>query len=79
MRKTIVGMYEAKTHFSKLVRRAAAGEEVVISSAGTPVAKLVGYTPADGPRTPGLLAGQIEIAPDFDELPPGFDEAFGGP
>jgi len=26
------------------------------------------------PRVPGLLVGQIEIAPDFDEPPPGFTE-----
>jgi prevent-host-death family protein len=77
MRQTVVGMYEAKTHFSKLVRRAAAGEEVVIASAGKPVAKLIGYSPSSAPRKPGLLAGQIEIRPGFDDVPPGFEEAFG--
>jgi hypothetical protein len=29
------------------------------------------------PRTPGLLAGRIEIAPDFDEPAPGFAETLG--
>jgi prevent-host-death family protein len=77
MKQTVVGIYEAKTHFSKLVRRAAAGEEVVIASAGNPVAKLVAYSPPSAPRKPGVLAGQIEIKPGFDELPPGFEGAFG--
>jgi prevent-host-death family protein len=77
MKQTIVGMHEAKTHFSKLVRRAVAGEEVIVARAGHPVAKIVGYLPPSTPRTPGLLAGQIVIKPGFDELPPGFDEAFG--
>jgi len=77
VKQTVVGVYEAKTHFSKLVRRVAAGEEVIIASAGTPVAKLVGYSPASAPRTPGLLEGKIEVKPGFDELPPGFDDAFG--
>jgi prevent-host-death family protein len=74
---TIVGVYEAKTHLSKLVRRAAAGEEVIIASAGTPVAKLVPYSAPSQPRTPGMLKGQIHIKPGFDELPPELEEAFG--
>jgi prevent-host-death family protein len=77
MKQTVVGIYEAKTHFSKLVRRAAAGEEVVIASAGNPVAKLVAYSTLSAARKPGLLAGQIKIQPGFDELPPGFEGAFG--
>jgi prevent-host-death family protein len=36
-----VNIHEAKTHFSKLLRRVAAGEEIVISRAGKPVAKIV--------------------------------------
>ena len=40
----IVNIHEAKTHFSKLVDRAAAGEEIVIGRAGKPVARLVPIT-----------------------------------
>ncbi|HSS04660.1 MAG TPA: type II toxin-antitoxin system prevent-host-death family antitoxin [Solirubrobacterales bacterium] len=36
-----VNMHEAKTHLSKLVERAEGGEEIVISRAGKPAAKLV--------------------------------------
>ena len=74
---TVVGMHEAKTHFSKLVKRAAAGEEIVIAKSGDPVAKIVAYTSPKVFRKPGMLAGRIEIKPGFDELPPGFGEAFG--
>ena len=75
MKQTIVGMYEAKTHLSKYVRRVAAGgEEVVISSAGTPLVRMVAYSPPSAPRKPGLLKGKIVIKPGFDELPPGFEE-----
>lgn len=78
MKQTIVGVYEAKTNLSKLVRRVAAGgEEVVIASAGTPLVKMVSYTPSTAPRKPGLLKGKIVIKPGFDELPPGFDELVG--
>lgn len=36
-----VNMHEAKTHLSKLVERVEKGEEIVISRAGKPAAKLV--------------------------------------
>jgi prevent-host-death family protein len=76
MRPIIVGMHEAKTHFSKLVRRAAAGQEVIVANAGRPVARIVGYEPVAAARTPGLLTGRIVIKPGFDELPPGFEHPF---
>ena len=39
--QTPLNIYEAKTQFSKLVDRAAAGEEIIIAKAGKPVARLV--------------------------------------
>jgi prevent-host-death family protein len=36
-----VGAYEAKTHFSELLEKVEAGEEIIITRHGTPVAKLV--------------------------------------
>jgi prevent-host-death family protein len=38
-----VNIHEAKTHFSRLLARVAAGEEVIISRAGKPIAKLSAY------------------------------------
>ena len=52
----VVNIYDAKTHFSRLVDRAASGEEIVIARAGKPVVKLVPVEAA-GPREPGLLRG----------------------
>lgn len=66
----VVNIHEAKTHFSRLVDRAARGEEIVIGKAGKPVAKLVPYREQQGPRSPGGWEGRVRIAPDFDELPP---------
>lgn len=72
---TVVNMHEAKTNLSKLVQRAAAGEEIIVAKAGEPVAKIVAYTaPAKKPRVPGSMKGQIWIAPDFDEIPEEFEE-----
>jgi prevent-host-death family protein len=63
---TTVNMHEAKTHLSRLVERAAQGEEIVIAKAGTPRAKLVPYREEPKPRQLGLLRGQIWMAPDWD-------------
>lgn len=64
-------VHEAKTHFSKLLQRVALGEEITISKAGVPVAKLVPVRSFEGKRPLGLYKGQFWIADDFDApLPP---------
>jgi prevent-host-death family protein len=52
-----VNIHEAKTHLSRLLERVAAGEEVVISKAGTPVADLVPHRST--PVTFGGLRGEL--------------------
>ena len=71
---TVVNMHEAKTNLSKLVKRAAAGEEIILAKAGEPVAKIVPYAPSKERRQPGALKGQIKILPGFDEIPEEFEE-----
>ncbi len=51
-----VNIHAAKTHFSKLVERAQAGEEIIIANAGKPVARLV---PLDAERKPKRVFGQL--------------------
>lgn len=74
-----VTIHEAKTHLSRLVQRAHAGEEIVIRRGKVPMAKLIGYDPAVVKRSPGRMRGQIEIAPDFDELDDEMGDLFGVP
>ena len=63
-----VNIHEAKTHLSRLVDRAASGEDIVIARAGKPVARLVAYVPRSADRELGGWQGQVRwIAPDFDE------------
>lgn len=74
-----VNVYEAKTHLSQLLDRAAAGEEIVIARAGRPVARLVALSGMSSQRrAPGAWRGKVSIADDFDELPDEMDAAFGG-
>jgi prevent-host-death family protein len=73
-----VNMHDAKTHLSRLVERVEAGEEIVISRAGRPVAKLVPIRGGGRPRTPGVWRGRVVIHDDFDVLPPDVAAAFRG-
>lgn len=66
-----VNLYDAKTHLSELVERAAAGEEIVIAKAGRPRARLVPLAAERPVRRPGRGRGRIELSADFDApLPP---------
>jgi prevent-host-death family protein len=64
----MTNIQEAKTHFSKLIERVAAGEEIIIGKAGKPVARLVPYQEAPPLRKPGSMKGKIRIARDFDNV-----------
>lgn len=70
---TTVNVYDAKTHLSKLLARAEAGERIVIARAGRPVAILGPFEPPPSRRTPGRDRGKIIIHPDFDDPIPEFD------
>lgn len=70
-------VHEAKTHLSRILEQVATGEEVVISKAGTPVAKVVPLHPTVKRTGRGSLRGTIHIADDFDELPDDLADAFG--
>ena len=74
-----VNVHEAKTRFSRLLRRVAAGEEITIANRGVPVARLV-PVPAEGTtRKLGLFRGQMTIPGDFDApLPADILDAFEG-
>lgn len=61
-----VNIHEAKTHLSRLVEEAAAGQEIVIAKAGKPVARLAPVKPVGKRRKLGWLAGKVTIPEDFD-------------
>lgn len=71
-----VKVHEAKTNFSKLLGLVEAGEEVVVQRGDKPVARIVPFAPR-GDRVPGSLRGQIWMADDFDDIPPGFEDYVG--
>ena len=64
----MLNIHAAKTHFSRLVDDAAAGQEIIIARAGKPVAKLVPLTARREPvkRTLGILSSHLVAPGDFD-------------
>lgn len=62
-----VNLYQAKTHLSSLVERAALGEEIVIAKAGRALARLIAMgLPPRPRRRPGGWKGKLWVARDFD-------------
>jgi prevent-host-death family protein len=62
----IINIYEAKTHFSKLIARVMGGEEIVIGKFGKPVVRLIPYEKLPARREPGTGTKYIVVSPDFD-------------
>ncbi len=71
-----INIHEAKTHLSRLVERAAAGESFIIAKAGKPMVKVVPLTEADlqtpKPSPFGFMKSECEVPDDFDTM--GADE-----
>lgn len=63
-----VNIHEAKTHLSRFVDLAAAGEEIIIARAGKPVARLVALETLGQPRKLGLGRGRFNLPENFDAL-----------
>jgi prevent-host-death family protein len=71
-----VGVHEAKTRLSELLRAVAGGQEVEILRGGRPVAKLVPFAPRQE-REMGMDAGRLKVADDFDApLPSDVEDSF---
>jgi prevent-host-death family protein len=73
-----VSLYDAKSHLSALVDRAAAGEEIVISKNGVPCARLMPILQRGEPRKPADIMRIRHIADDFDDPDPRIEQMFGG-
>ena len=71
----VFNIAEAKAKFSELVKRAEAGERLIVTRHGKPVVEIARSAEAQ-PRKKlrGAMKGKIWIAPDFDVLGPEWDE-----
>ena len=62
-----INIHYAKTHLSKLLLRVHSGEEIIISKAGKPYAKLIPLK-ENNQRKPGIAKGEV-TSDFFDPLP----------
>jgi prevent-host-death family protein len=79
MTMNAINVYEAKTQLSRLLERVEAGEEIIITRHGRPVARLGPVTKRTQPRRLGRLKGKIRTRKGFDApLPEEMLAAFEG-
>jgi prevent-host-death family protein len=72
-----VSVYNARAEFSRLIERALAGEEIVITRRGKPAVRLVPVEQDQPKRKPGALKGKLTISKSFfDPLPDEIIDAF---
>lgn len=64
----LVNVHDAKTHFSKLLEQAHAGQEIILAKAGKPYARMMPLAPAAPKRQRGRMKDIIDTA-FFDPLP----------
>jgi prevent-host-death family protein len=68
-------IHQAKTHLSKLIRKALDGEEVIIANRDKPLVRLEAIKPPKGKRRLGWAKGLVTyMSPDFDEPLEEFEE-----
>ncbi len=73
----VVSIRRARTHLSRLLERVQLGEEVVISKAGRPIARLIPIAAQRSRRKIGSAAGEFQVPDDFDApLPSEIEQAF---
>ncbi len=65
-----VNMHEAKTHLSRLVRKAVEGEPFIIARAGKPLVRVTAMDAETAPKKSriGFLDGQFQVPDDFDTM-----------
>lgn len=72
----MISLYDAKTHLSSLVDRAAGGDEIVIAKNGVPRARLTALAQANPRREPAGALGITYIADDFDSPDEAIEASF---
>ena len=61
-----VNIQSAKTHLSRLVEAAVAGDEIILAKAGKPLVRLIPVQPDVSPRRAGAWKGKVRMAKDFN-------------
>ena len=62
---SVVTIHKAKSTLSRLIKKASAGEEIIIARGDKPVARLISVGVTKGKRQPGSLKGKLHVGPEF--------------
>lgn len=76
MKMQSIDVHDAETQLAEIIDKLAPGEEVVLTRDDEPIAT-IRATPAKPRQAPkfGTLKGTVlYMAPDFDEIPEGFED-----
>lgn len=63
----LINVHDAKTHFSKLLEQAHAGQEIILAKAGKPYARMMPLVPVAPKRQRGRLKGMLRVDDAFFE------------
>ena len=74
-----INVHQAKTQLSRILEEVAGGEEIILAKFGKPMALLTPYQRRTEKRQFFQLEGKITMAPDFQDTPNEFSQAFGDP
>ncbi len=74
----VINIQAAKTHLSRIVEEAAAGEDIVIAKAGKPIVRLTPFAVAKSNRALGFLAGKGWEKADCWDSDPEIEQLFYG-
>ena len=71
-----VNIHQAKVHLLRLLEQVSLGEEITITKAGKPIARLVPAEKSSARRQLGWAAGEFVVPEDFDAPLPGTEDSF---
>lgn len=63
----VINVQEAKTHLSRLIDSAAAGEDIILGKHGKPMVRLSSFSVSKEPRRLGGREGEIRLGADFND------------
>lgn len=71
-----ISVEEAQTRLAEIIETLPQGEEVILTRDGKPVATIRATTPPvrEAPRFGTLKGTVLYMAPDFDDIPEGFED-----
>ena len=69
-----VTLNEAQNHLTEIIEKLSPGEEIMVTRDDQPVATIKALSLREPPRLGTMKGTILYFAPDFDDIPEGFEE-----